>query len=82
MRLLDGVPDVFSRFDVMEKLTAREILVIKELADTPHIAMAAEKLFVSPNTVKSQLRSIYRKLGVSSREDAVLVARDRGLLDD
>ena len=80
-RLLDGVPDVFSSFDVVERLTAREIMVIKELAETPQIALVAEHLFVSPNTVKSQVRSIYRKLGVSSREDAVLVARDRGLLD-
>ena len=81
VRLLDGVPDVFSRFDAVGRLTAREILVIKELAETPQIALVAERLFVSPNTVKTQLRSIYRKLGVSSREDAVLVARDRGLLD-
>ena len=82
VRLLDGVPDVFSRFDVVGRLTPREIRVIKELENTPQIALIAEALYVSPNTVKSQLRGIYRKLGVSSREDAVLVARDRGLLDD
>lgn len=81
VRLLDGVPDVFSRFDVVARLTPREILVIKELAHTSQIALIAEALYVSPNTVKSQIRGIYRKLGVSSREDAVIVARDRGLLD-
>jgi LuxR family maltose regulon positive regulatory protein len=32
------------------------------------------------NTVKSHLRSIYRKLGVSRRRDAVIVARRLGLL--
>ena len=35
---------------------------------------------MSVNTVKSHIRSIYAKLGVSSRREAVLRARDRGLL--
>jgi LuxR family transcriptional regulator, maltose regulon positive regulatory protein len=37
-------------------------------------------LFVSRNTVSSQLSSIYRKLGVSSRSDAVKQATAAGLL--
>ena len=40
----------------------------------------SEELFVSPNTVKSQARSIYQKLGVSSRAEAVATARTAGLL--
>jgi LuxR family transcriptional regulator, maltose regulon positive regulatory protein len=32
------------------------------------------------NTLKTHLRSVYRKLGVSSRRDAVTAARQRGLL--
>jgi LuxR family maltose regulon positive regulatory protein len=40
----------------------------------------ADELFVSANTVKSQARSIYRKLGVSSRASAVAHARAAGLL--
>ena len=39
----------------------------------------ATLLFVTRNTVKSQVRSLYRKLGVSSRADAVAVARAVGL---
>jgi LuxR family maltose regulon positive regulatory protein len=35
---------------------------------------------VSPNTVKSQLKSIYQKLGASTREEAVARGRDLGLL--
>jgi LuxR family maltose regulon positive regulatory protein len=35
---------------------------------------------VSVNTVKAHLRSIYRKLGVSRRRDAVIRAREWGLL--
>jgi LuxR family maltose regulon positive regulatory protein len=38
------------------------------------------RLFVSYNTVHSHIRSIYRKLGVSSRLDAVRRAREEGLL--
>jgi LuxR family maltose regulon positive regulatory protein len=40
----------------------------------------AEELFVSPNTVKTQARSVYQKLGVSSRAEAVACARTAGLL--
>ena len=36
---------------------------------------------LSPNTVKTQAISIYRKLGASSRSDAVARARELGLLD-
>jgi len=40
----------------------------------------AAEMFLSPNTVKSQATSIYRKLGVSSRHQAVTRCRDLGLL--
>jgi LuxR family maltose regulon positive regulatory protein len=42
----------------------------------------AEELFVSPNTVKTQARSVYLKFGVSSRAEAVACARTAGLLGD
>jgi DNA-binding CsgD family transcriptional regulator len=40
----------------------------------------AERLYVAPSTVRTQVKSIYRKLGVSSRREAVEEARARGLL--
>lgn len=40
----------------------------------------ADEVFVSANTVKTQARAIYRKLGVSSRAEAVTCARAAGLL--
>jgi LuxR family maltose regulon positive regulatory protein len=38
-------------------------------------------MFLSPNTIKSQANSIYRKLGASTRNQAVARSRDLGLLD-
>ncbi|QCQ18024.1 LuxR C-terminal-related transcriptional regulator [Microbacterium sp. RG1] len=53
------------------QLTPREIAVADELTRSETVAEIAAALVVSPNTVKSQLRSLYRKLGVSSRVDAL-----------
>ena len=43
-------------------------------------AQMAEQLFVSRNTVKTHVKGLYRKLEVSSRADAVVRAREVGLL--
>ena len=40
----------------------------------------AESLYVAPSTVRTQIKSIYRKLGVSSRGEAVEEAHARGLI--
>jgi LuxR family transcriptional regulator, maltose regulon positive regulatory protein len=53
------------------------------LALLPSLLSAREiagELSVSPNTVKTHIRSIYTKLGVSRRRDAVRRAQERGLL--
>ncbi|RAX50663.1 hypothetical protein DQ353_03720 [Arthrobacter sp. AQ5-05] len=61
-------------------LSARELAVLGELVSTGSAAEIAERQFVSVNTVKSQLRSIYRKLGVSDRASALEAARVQGLI--
>ena len=38
-------------------------------------------MFLSPNTVKSQAMSIYRKLGATSRSEAITRLRELGLLE-
>lgn len=63
-------------------LTSRELAVMRELRKTSSTAAVAEALFVSPNTVKVQRRSAYRKLGAATREQALLRAAELGLLDD
>lgn len=60
-------------------LSSRELAVLGELLATGSAAEIAERQFVSVNTVKSQLRSIYRKLGVSDRASALEAARVQGL---
>ena len=40
----------------------------------------ADELYVSVNTVKAHLRAIYSKLGVSRRREAVVRAREMGIL--
>jgi LuxR family maltose regulon positive regulatory protein len=61
-------------------LSEREITVLGLLPSLLSLDEIATDLTVSVNTVKSHVRSIYVKLGVSSRRMAVYNARERGLL--
>jgi LuxR family transcriptional regulator, maltose regulon positive regulatory protein len=61
-------------------LSEREITVLALLPSLLSLDEIALELTVSVNTVKSHLRSIYTKLGVSSRRLAVLAAHEHGLL--
>jgi len=63
-------------------LTPREREVLLALAETGHRAEIAARLYVSPNTVKAQVRSLYAKLGVRTREEALARAIALGLLQD
>ncbi len=60
-------------------LTRREQVILSNLSEDVTLEQIATKLFVTRNTVKSQVRSVYRKLGVSNRADAVAWAREAGL---
>ena len=64
-----------------EPVSAAERLVLEQLAGGRSNAEIASALFLSPNTIKTHLRTIYKKLGVHSREAAVARARALGLLD-
>jgi DNA-binding CsgD family transcriptional regulator len=58
-----------------DPLSEREQVVLAELAGDRSLEQIAQRLWVSRNTVKTQVRSIYRKIGVSTRADAVAWAR-------
>lgn len=61
-------------------LTPRERQVLALMASERTRAEIAGVMFVSVNTIKSQQRAVFRKLGVSTRLEAVLVAERLGLL--
>ena len=54
-----------------EELSAREIVVLRLAADGLQQREIADQLYISYNTVKSHLKSAYRKLGVASRDAAI-----------
>jgi len=61
-------------------LTPRENEVLKGLVNGLDYKEIAEQLFVSPNTIRNQITSIYQKLHVSSKVDAVKIALKTGLI--
>ncbi|MGH9280034.1 MAG: LuxR C-terminal-related transcriptional regulator, partial [Acidimicrobiales bacterium] len=65
---------------LVEELSSRERSVLRLLASTLSQRQIAGELDVSMNTVKSHTKSIFRKLGVSTRTDAVIMGRDHGLI--
>jgi len=65
---------------VLERFTQRELAVLAYLPTMLTSAEIAGDLFVTVNTVKTHQRAIYRKLGVSSRREAVERARAHRLL--
>ena len=62
-------------------LTPAELRILQYLPTHLSFPQIAGQVFVSPNTVKTQAQGVYRKLGVSSRREAVERARSAGLLD-
>ncbi|MGW5851076.1 LuxR C-terminal-related transcriptional regulator, partial [Streptomyces sp. NPDC055254] len=71
---VDGPPPV------MESLSRRETEVLRKAAHMLSTEEIAAELYVSANTVKTHLKSIYRKLSVTRRSEAVHRAQDLGIL--
>ncbi len=66
--------------EIVELPTEAEVAVLRLLATDLSTREIGGELFLSPNTVRSHIRAIYRKLGVGSRADAVAWADAVGLL--
>ena len=65
--------------EILELPTEAELAVLRLLSTDLSAREIGGELFLSPNTVRSHIRAVYRKLGVGSREDAVARAEALGL---
>jgi DNA-binding NarL/FixJ family response regulator len=63
------------------QLTEREREILRAIAEGKDTADIGRRLFISPHTVHAHTRSIFMKLGVRSKLDAVLLALRRGIID-
>jgi DNA-binding NarL/FixJ family response regulator len=79
--LAEELSTVKERDRKAETLTAREIEVLQLLAFGHTNRDIAEKLFISPDTVKTHLEHIFEKLGASDRTAAVAEALRRRLIE-
>jgi LuxR family transcriptional regulator, maltose regulon positive regulatory protein len=66
--------------ELIEPLSPREVVVLRYLCSRLTYREIAAALYVSVNTLKSHVRSVYRKLAVVSRSDAVDVGRSLGVI--
>ena len=80
MSTLELVRPAGTTLPLVEPLTRRELVVLGHLSANVTLEEIASTLFVTRNTVKSQVRSLYRKIGVSSRGAAALWAMQHGLM--
>lgn len=83
-RLLDGRPVLHDedRMDLGVGLTPREVETLALITEGLSNEEIAERLFLSPNTLKCHIRQCYRKIGASSRAQAVAWAMQHGLGPD
>lgn len=61
-------------------LSPAELRALQGIADHQQVAVAARALSVSAHTIRQHLKSVYRKLGVHNRADALRAARTHGIL--
>ena len=62
-----------------QRLSTRELAVVRYLPSRLSSAEIAGHLYISLNTLKTHLRSIYRKLGVEGRREAIEKAKEQGI---
>ena len=63
----------------LEPLSERELDVAQQLFEDKTVSQIASELYISTNTVKTHVRSIYRKLAANNRRDAVRRVKELGL---
>jgi LuxR family maltose regulon positive regulatory protein len=79
-RELEAARSRAGRGELLQSPTEAELAVLRLLATDLSTRQIGEKLFLSPNTIRTHKRALYRKLGVNARADAVARARVLGLV--
>jgi|GEM_PF-12384 len=79
-KLLERFGEMARQGDMVEALTEREIGVLKALATGSRNKEIALQLNLSESTIKTHLASIFGKLGVTTRTEAVTRGRELGLI--
>jgi ATP/maltotriose-dependent transcriptional regulator MalT len=79
-RLPHAPPLALASKSLVETVSPRELQILERLAQGYSNLAVAQQLSLSGNTVKWHLRQIYDKLGAKNRNEAVFLARQRGLL--
>ncbi|WP_324649584.1 LuxR C-terminal-related transcriptional regulator [Georgenia sp. H159] len=79
---LAGTDTVFPEPLQAGQLSAAELRVLRELRKGSPLAHIGRRLYLSESTVKTHVRRIYRKLGVSDRTHALERARELSLFDE
>ena len=76
MKLLSGITQNNNTLEKIEdyQLSSREIQILKEIVGGNNPADIAEKLFISPNTVRTHVNNIYKKLHLNSRAQVISLA--------
>jgi|GEM_PF-4768481 len=77
---LDKIPEMLPAPATYVSMTERELVVLRHLTTGATLASIARTLFVSENTVRTQVRALYRKLRVHNRDEAVAEAHRRGIV--
>ncbi|MCG8433780.1 MAG: response regulator transcription factor [Gammaproteobacteria bacterium] len=63
--------------EVFHALSEREKEILGKIVEGQTNIEIGEKLFISEKTVRNHITKIYEKLGVSSRAQAIVLARDK-----
>ena len=80
VKLRSGPSEAAETLDLIEPLTARELEVLRLIAEGDSNRTIAEKLVITVSAVKKHTGNVYGKLNVNSRTQAIVRARQLGLL--
>ncbi len=81
-RIIDYFSAPKSRQQILPELTNREREVLELVANGISNKEIAQKLVISPKTVRNHVHNIFTKLHVNSRFQAIMLAREAGLTDN